>query len=213
MPEPPPDFLEASKAAAPADGGAPAYAADQASQSGQPVVAASSGNRDQSFQAPQAQEPPRGPEVDRPAPAASVWLAADPVPQSAAAGCAHCGEPLPGGAAYCANCGRKVVGPEAAKQQLSSAVIQMITDGGQVGETYKIADNGIRIGRVEGDIVFAHDGYMSSNHAKVVERDGRFFLVDQNSRNGTFIKIREEIELKSGDTFLVGKQVFRFDKK
>jgi len=89
----------------------------------------------------------------------------------------------------------------------------MITDGGQVGDTYNVAENGIRIGRVEGDVVFTHDGYMSSNHAKVVEREGRFFLIDQNSRNGTFIKIREEIELKPGDTFLVGKQVFRFDRK
>jgi pSer/pThr/pTyr-binding forkhead associated (FHA) protein len=51
---------------------------------------------------------------------------------------------------------------------------------------------------------------MSGQHAKVVEREGRYFLVDEQSRNGTFIRIREEIELKPGDTFLVGKQVFKF---
>jgi len=86
----------------------------------------------------------------------------------------------------------------------------MITEGGQVGDVYEIAAGELRIGRVEGDVKFPHDGYMSSQHARVVERNGRYFLVDEESRNGTFIRIRDEVELRPGDTFLVGKQVFKF---
>ncbi|HXG66568.1 MAG TPA: FHA domain-containing protein, partial [Blastocatellia bacterium] len=62
------------------------------------------------------------------------------------------------------------------------------------------------------DLTFPHDVYLSGRHARVIERDGRYFLVDQNSRNGTFIRISKEVELKPGDIFLVGKQVFRFNK-
>jgi hypothetical protein len=96
------------------------------------------------------------------------------------------------------------------KPQPEKAVIQMITEGGQVGDVYELNDGELKIGRVEGDVTFPHDGYMSSQHAKVVERGGRYFLVDEHSRNGTFIRIRHEVELTPGDTFLVGKQVFKF---
>ena len=95
-------------------------------------------------------------------------------------------------------------------EQPEKAVIQMITEGGQVGEVYEIVGGELKIGRIEGDVKFPHDGFMSGQHARVVERDGRYFLVDEQSRNGTFIRIREEVELRPGDTFLVGKQVFKF---
>jgi hypothetical protein len=129
--------------------------------------------------------------------------------------CVNCGEQLPAGAVYCASCGMKIsgLGTGPTPKSQGTAVIQMITDGGQIGDTYTISSGGIHIGRVEGEVTFPHDGYMSGRHARIVERDGEYFLVDQNSRNGTFIRIRGEIELKPGDTFLVGKQVFRFGRK
>src|SRR5262249_41967463 len=148
--------------------------------------------------------------------------------------CPNCGVLVPPGLIYCANCGRTVStehqaegsavttpGSSAAPPELGGgipvpqpqparAVIQMITEGGQVGDVYEIVAGELKIGRVEGDVKFPHDGYMSSQHARVVERSGRYFLVDEQSRNGTFIRIRDEVELRPGDTFLVGKQVFKF---
>lgn|SRR5262245_42683008 len=148
--------------------------------------------------------------------------------------CPNCGVLVPPGLIYCANCGRTVstehqaegpavttpgssasppdptAGVPVPKPQPGRAVIQMITEGGQVGDVYEMAAGELRIGRVEGDVKFPHDGYMSGQHARVVERNGRYFLVDENSRNGTFIRIRDEVELRPGDTFLVGKQVFKF---
>jgi pSer/pThr/pTyr-binding forkhead associated (FHA) protein len=52
---------------------------------------------------------------------------------------------------------------------------------------------------------------MSGRHARIERRGSTFILTDEGSRNGTFIKTKGEVELKSGDMILVGKQLFRFE--
>ena len=96
---------------------------------------------------------------------------------------------------------------------VGEALIQIVSEGGQLGESYVVEKGGTSIGRVDGDATFPHDGYLSSRHAQIVARDGRYYLVDLNSRNGTFIRIKGEVELEPGDTFLVGKQLFKFSKR
>lgn len=91
------------------------------------------------------------------------------------------------------------------------AKLLLIMEGGEVGETFSVRPAETVIGRVDGDIKFPHDGYMSSRHARILQRNGRFFLIDNNSRNGTFVKIHQEVELHPGDVILVGKQLFRFE--
>jgi hypothetical protein len=91
------------------------------------------------------------------------------------------------------------------------AKLNLIMEGGETGETYDLRPTETVIGRVDGDIRFPHDGYMSGRHARVIQRNGHFYLIDNNSRNGTFIKIHQEVELQPGDVLLVGKQLFRFE--
>ncbi|HEU4388198.1 MAG TPA: zinc ribbon domain-containing protein [Blastocatellia bacterium] len=124
--------------------------------------------------------------------------------------CRQCGEVNSDTGFYCAGCGALLSAPEKSSES-RRAVIQLITEGGLVGEVHSLERSNMAIGRVEGDLIFPHDGYMSSKHAIVVERDGRYFLVDQKSRNGTFVRIKGEVELNPGDMFLVGKQLFRFE--
>jgi FHA domain/Double zinc ribbon len=132
--------------------------------------------------------------------------------------CASCGSIQPAGGAFCADCGAQL-SPEAIARALSKkrppgrAALHLITDGGQVGQTYRLEGSDTVIGRAEGDMTFPHDNYMSVRHARIVEREGRYFLIDEGSRNGSFIRIGKEIELEPGDTFLVGKQVLRFETK
>lgn len=95
----------------------------------------------------------------------------------------------------------------------SAPSLKLVTEGGETGASYPLDSKKVTIGRSRADITFPHDGFMSGVHARVVERDGHYFLVDENSRNGTFIRIDGEIELKPGDTLIVGKQVFRFEKQ
>lgn len=73
------------------------------------------------------------------------------------------------------------------------------------------------LGRESGDVVFAEDPFLSRRHAavRVLEGEGpnrpRFALVDLGSSNGTFLRLRREVELVSGDHFRIGQQLFRVD--
>src|SRR5262249_43296207 len=84
------------------------------------------------------------------------------------------------------------------------------------------------LGRESGDVVFTEDPFLSRRHAaiRVLDADRtpasaqpmprgsdspRFALVDLGSSNGTFLRIRGEIELAPGDQFRVGQQLFRID--
>jgi pSer/pThr/pTyr-binding forkhead associated (FHA) protein len=84
------------------------------------------------------------------------------------------------------------------------------------------------LGRESGDVVFTEDPFLSRRHAaiRLLSRDGapygsavarpppeepRFALVDLGSSNGTFLRIRSDVELAPGDHFRVGQQLFRVD--
>jgi len=88
--------------------------------------------------------------------------------------------------------------------------LHLVMEGGQPGEIYELSDDTV-IGRTNGDITFPHDGFMSGRHARIEQRGASFILTDEASRNGTFIKLKDEVELKPGDMILVGKQLFRFE--
>ena len=85
------------------------------------------------------------------------------------------------------------------------------------------------LGRESGDLVFTEDPFLSRRHAAVrliehAEQNGSalttgaistepisFALVDLGSSNGTFLRIRKDVDLRSGDQFRVGQQLFRID--
>ncbi len=128
--------------------------------------------------------------------------------------CPQCGHPNSSGSAFCSQCGAPIPVNETIAMSSVPAPprgrLRLIMEGGQQGDVYELKDETV-VGRTSGDISFPHDGFMSSRHARVVRRGSSFVLVDEGSRNGTFIKIRNEVELKPGDTVLIGKQLFRFE--
>jgi pSer/pThr/pTyr-binding forkhead associated (FHA) protein len=73
------------------------------------------------------------------------------------------------------------------------------------------------LGRESGDVVFTEDPFLSRRHAAIRVLDGdksrapSFALVDLGSSNGSFLRIRGEIDLVAGDHFRVGQQLFRVD--
>jgi hypothetical protein len=129
--------------------------------------------------------------------------------------CPKCSHKSAAGSVFCANCGSQL--SVAATIVMSSVPaapkgrLHLVMEGGQPGEVYDLKDE-TTVGRTLGDISFPHDGYMSSRHARVVRRGEDFVLVDEGSRNGTFVRIKNEIKLESGDMILIGKQLFRFEK-
>lgn len=68
----------------------------------------------------------------------------------------------------------------------------------------------ILIGRGNCDASYPSDALLSPRHASLAIRQGKLILKDQESQNGSFVKLRQETELKPGDVFLLGRELFRF---
>ena len=73
---------------------------------------------------------------------------------------------------------------------------------------------GLSVGRSKEADVRIEDRYASSLHARVFSRDGRFYVEDMNSTNGTLLNgasLNGEAELIDGDTVQIGDTVFRLE--
>lgn len=139
---------------------------------------------------------------------------ADEPKQTAGIACPKCAEPLIAEAAFCHKCG--AVTSNARTVAMSSfkpaprARLMLIVDGEATGDEFEIKGDTV-VGRIDGDITFPHDDYMSGRHATIRRNGDKFVLVDEDSRNGSFVRIKKEAELKPGDFILLGKQLFRFE--
>jgi FHA domain len=73
---------------------------------------------------------------------------------------------------------------------------------------------GLSIGRSKEADVRIDDRYASSLHARVFSREGRFYVEDMNSTNGTLLNgatLQGEAELIDGDNVQIGDTVFRLE--
>jgi pSer/pThr/pTyr-binding forkhead associated (FHA) protein len=94
------------------------------------------------------------------------------------------------------------------------ALLVVLDDGDDEGETVRIRRESFTIGRVQGDVVIPHDGNISGKHAEILRRleGGRWhwYLRDLQSTNGTFVRAAGGI-LRQGQEILIGGTVHRFD--
>lgn len=77
------------------------------------------------------------------------------------------------------------------------------------GNAFPIPETGVHLGRERGDVLFPEDGYVSGLHCRLSWEGGRLLLTDLGSSNGSFMRLHEETEVKSGDVLLMGQQLFR----
>jgi hypothetical protein len=73
---------------------------------------------------------------------------------------------------------------------------------------------GLSIGRSKEADVQIEDRYASSLHARVFSREGRFYVEDMNSTNGTLLNgatLQGEAELIDSDSVQIGDTVFRLE--
>lgn len=85
---------------------------------------------------------------------------------------------------------------------------------GVTRDVFHVRKDEIVLGRELGDVVFTDDAFLSRRHA-IVRRDpdgGSFSLLDAGSSNGTFLRVRGEVELSGGDEIRIGQQLFRIDE-
>lgn len=69
----------------------------------------------------------------------------------------------------------------------------------------------VTLGREIGDIVFRDDGFVSGKHARIAKVEGKVFLKDLGSSNGTYVRIRKPRTIRDGDLILMGQQLFRLE--
>lgn len=135
-------------------------------------------------------------------------------PKASHNNCPKCSQPVMEGAAFCYKCGTAISSSTtvvmASVRPSSKARLLLIVEGEETGDEYVLKGETV-IGRTTGDITFPHDDYMSGRHARVVKRGDRFMLIDEDSRNGSFVRIKKEAEIRPGDFILLGKQLFRFE--
>jgi pSer/pThr/pTyr-binding forkhead associated (FHA) protein len=79
------------------------------------------------------------------------------------------------------------------------------------GSAFPLFGDAIVLGRERGDILFPEDGYVSGTHARIALRDGRVYLSDLGSSNGTFLRLRHERTVSTGAFVLMGQQLFRLE--
>lgn len=79
--------------------------------------------------------------------------------------------------------------------------------------SYCIAPHGLHMGRERGDIVFPDDGYVSGLHCRIHGESGRVMLTDVGSSNGTFVRLKANVEhqVRPGSLLLMGQQLFRVE--
>lgn len=80
------------------------------------------------------------------------------------------------------------------------------------GNSFPVPERGVHCGRERGDILFSEDGYVSGLHCRIARGpDGRVYLTDVGSSNGTFVRLRAERAVGGTDILLMGQQLFRID--
>ncbi len=85
-----------------------------------------------------------------------------------------------------------------------------------MGIDYRVYEGNNAIGRsADNDITVASDSSISSRHATILFKKGKFFVRDEMAANGTFINndeldIGQPFEMKDGDELKLGNTVFKF---
>jgi hypothetical protein len=145
--------------------------------------------------------------------------------------CSECGFQNPEAANYCSRCGALLEKGESGAEttqafsadevgELASAPVEGLdgpalvvrAGGGRAGESFRPSGERTRIGRSPDCEIFLDDVTVSRNHAVLVERDGKFFVEDEGSLNGTFVNRRriDNAPLENGDELQIGKYRLTF---
>ncbi|RKH97429.1 FHA domain-containing protein [Corallococcus sp. AB030] len=89
-----------------------------------------------------------------------------------------------------------------------------LTEKGGGSEQREYPKNEITIGRIAGNDIVLAKGNVSKTHSRIVEKDGRFIIVDMKSTNGTFVngkKIAGPMVLKPTDQVSIGDYILNVE--
>jgi pSer/pThr/pTyr-binding forkhead associated (FHA) protein len=115
-------------------------------------------------------------------------------------------------AAFCQACGADLArgGPRSAAQAPPARLVVIAQDGSTERE-YPFETGQLDVGRAEGDVILAEDAYVCPRHARILWKNGQFWITDLGSVNGIYGRIKALEPLQHGDLVLLGLQVLRFE--
>lgn len=104
--------------------------------------------------------------------------------------------------------------PRSADHEGCDAWLVQIRSDGREGCSLPIPAGGICTGRTVGGSIFEGDPFLSPLHATFwVDGQKRAFVRDENSLNGTYLRVRgEPCPVLHGDIFRVGQELLRFEE-
>ena len=89
-------------------------------------------------------------------------------------------------------------------------LIQLIS-GGRQGNSVLLGGTQIDLGRERGQLTFPGDRFISAIHARILNAQDKFYVEDLGSRNGTFLRINNELTLENNDILIIGEQLLRVE--
>src|SRR5438876_4577904 len=111
--------------------------------------------------------------------------------------CGRCGSPVSAGTKFCPTCGVPLIEPMPARpspatgpappRAASAIVLVLLDDAGNTVQRFQRPGPDTTIGRLDGDIRFTEDVFLSPLHAKVSWENGALVVRDLGSRNGTWV--------------------------
>ncbi len=130
--------------------------------------------------------------------------------------CARCGAPATPGTKFCATCGAQLdtglARPSSRPMPRTDFLVRLVVvdENGKTQETFETRRVDTTIGRMEGDLRFPDDQFLSPLHAKLSWEESHLVVRDLGSRNGTWVFMEEPHRLNDGDQLLIGSQLIKF---
>jgi pSer/pThr/pTyr-binding forkhead associated (FHA) protein len=132
--------------------------------------------------------------------------------------CTRCGAAVPPGTKFCGTCGAPLAdwnplvrtGGKPSPRSDFRITLTLLDQAGAAGQRFERKTMDTTIGRLDGDIRFPDDPFLSPLHAKISWEGDQLVVRDLGSRNGTWVFLEEAYRLADGDLLLIGSQVIRF---
>jgi len=105
--------------------------------------------------------------------------------------------------------------PPAGQSPSKSAVLRLVEPKEARGRTYEVGEE-VTVGRASGcGVSLAGDTFVSQLHARLYRRDGRTWVEDLGSTNGTYVnskRLTSPVSLRRGDRVQVGRTVLELTR-
>lgn len=110
---------------------------------------------------------------------------------------------------------RRSASPRPARSRRNEPTVLAISQGPLAGATVDLGSQPILIGRAPDSTLVITDDYASGRHARVYPDNGRWFVEDLNSTNGTYLgqqKLNRPQPITVGQPIRIGKTVLELRK-